>query len=240
MDWKSRFIKRAFAWTVVFMLAQGCAMAAVLYYWFVSAQGGGVQIPGSAFSSFVWPVAFGLAWIFGPVLWLCLRASFKKQAALAPAPEPVPAREKQGRVLPADAVVMTQRELLLNDQRRTLHLFSILQREGRLMDFFSEDLSAYEDAQIGAAARGVHEACGKAVEKYLVPAPVMEAEEGDDVRVEAGFDPEQIRLSGNVSGKPPFRGVLRHRGWRAGRLELPAFLSHGDPSLIAPAEVEVE
>ena len=54
-------------------------------------------------------------------------------------------------------------------QRLFLHSLSILQREGRLIDFFDEDLSRYEDAQIGAAVRSIQEDCKKAVKSTLIP-----------------------------------------------------------------------
>ena len=40
-----------------------------------------------------------------------------------------------------------------------VQILAALQREGRLIDFLEEDLSAYEDAQIGAAVRNIHQGC---------------------------------------------------------------------------------
>jgi hypothetical protein len=51
-------------------------------------------------------------------------------------------------------------------RRLFLHSLSVLQREGRLLDFFAEDLSRYEDDQIGAAVRSIQEDCKKAIKKY--------------------------------------------------------------------------
>ena len=39
---------------------------------------------------------------------------------------------------------------------RATQVLAILQRDGRLIDFLMEDLTAYDDAQIGAAVRDVH------------------------------------------------------------------------------------
>jgi hypothetical protein len=125
------------------------------------------------------------------------------------------------------------------DQRLLLHLLTLLQREGRLMDFLGEDLSLYDDAQIGMAVRSIQENCKAAVEKQLRPKAVMDAEEESEVTVVAGFDPNAIKLVGNVTGEPPFRGVLRHKGWRATGVELPALADKDDPLVIAPAEVEI-
>jgi len=109
-----------------------------------------------------------------------------------------------------------------------LRLLALLQREGRLVDFCEEELSGFPDAQVGAAARSVHAGCRKAL---------REEPEGAEVVLDAGFDPRAIRLTGNVAGNPPFRGTLRHHGWRASAARLP--VSDGDPNLLAPAEVEL-
>jgi hypothetical protein len=126
-----------------------------------------------------------------------------------------------------------------HDQRMLLHLLTLLQREGRLMDFLGEDLSAYDDAQIGMAVRSIQENCKSAVEKQLHPEAVMEGEEESEVTVAAGFDPNAIKLVGNVTGEPPFTGILRHKGWRATGVEIPALADKDDPLVIAPAEVEI-
>ncbi|MBF0379320.1 MAG: DUF2760 domain-containing protein [Desulfamplus sp.] len=126
-------------------------------------------------------------------------------------------------------------------QRRLfLHFLSVLQREGRILDFFSEDLSLYDDEQIGAAVRSIQEDCKKSVEKYLSPQPVLTKEEGDVVEIPIGFDPDSIKLTGNVSGEPPFKGILRHKGWKAGKKEIPKLSDVLDSSIISPAEVEIE
>lgn len=125
-------------------------------------------------------------------------------------------------------------------KRLFLHFISVLQREGRLLDFFAEELSVYDDEQIGAAVRSIQEDCKKSVNKYLAPVPVIDKEEGDVVEIDLGFDPDAIKLTGNVSGEPPFKGVLRHRGWKAAKNELPKLSDVQDTSIIAPAEVDVE
>ena len=118
-----------------------------------------------------------------------------------------------------------------------LHLLSLLQREGRLIDFCEEELAGFSDAQIGAAARTVHDGCRKALRGAVSLAPVRSEPEGSSVTLAAGFDPQAIRLSGNVVGNPPFSGVLRHHGWKAMEVRMPA--ASGDPRVIAPAEVEL-
>src|SRR5262245_34707500 len=44
-----------------------------------------------------------------------------------------------------------------------LRLVTILQREGRLVDFFLEDIDDYTDQQVGAAVRDIHRNCRKAL-----------------------------------------------------------------------------
>ncbi len=125
-------------------------------------------------------------------------------------------------------------------RRLFLHFLSVLQREGRLLDFFAEELELYDDEQIGAAVRSIQEDCKKTVNKYLAPAPVIDKEEGEEVDIPSGFDPDAIKLTGNVSGEPPFKGILRHRGWKASKKDLPKLSDVLDPSIIVPAEVEIE
>ena len=126
------------------------------------------------------------------------------------------------------------------EKRLFVHLLGLLQREGRLMDFLQEDLSQYEDTQIGAAARSIHENCRKTVNRYLSPEPVFKQREGEAVEIAAGFDPRAVTLVGNVVGQPPFTGILRHRGWQLRSLSLPKLSETQHPDLIAPAEVEIQ
>jgi heme exporter protein D len=128
---------------------------------------------------------------------------------------------------------------LRQSKQMYLYLLSILQREGRILDFFAEDLSLYEDAQIGAAVRGIHESCKRVIDKRLSLQPVIDQEEGEAVTVATGFDPAAIKLVGNVSGEPPFKGILRHRGWQSKRDDLPTLSGTRDAGILAPAEVEI-
>ena len=123
-------------------------------------------------------------------------------------------------------------------EHAALRLLATLQEEGRLIDFFTEDIAAYSDEQIGAATREIHASCRKALRNSVEFEPVMAGEEGTTVTVPASFDPAAIRLVGNVSGTPPFTGVLRHAGWRATSVNLPP-RGGQDPKVIAPAEVEI-
>jgi hypothetical protein len=120
-----------------------------------------------------------------------------------------------------------------------LRLLTLLQREGRLLDFFMEDVDGYNDAQIGAAVRDIHRSCRKTLRDHLVLEPVLADAEGADVSVSPGFDPASVRLTGNVTGQPPFRGTLKHHGWRVRAIKLPEPIGGQDDFVVQPAEVEL-
>ena len=120
-----------------------------------------------------------------------------------------------------------------------LQLLGLLQREGRLVDFLQQDIASFDDAEVGAAARVVHEGCRRVLGTHAELEPVRHEQEDSRVEVAPGFDPSEVKLTGNVTGKPPYRGVLRHRGWRVRRLTLPEALPGHDFHVIAPAEVEL-
>jgi Domain of unknown function (DUF2760) len=120
-----------------------------------------------------------------------------------------------------------------------LALLALLQREGRLVDFLREPLEGFSDADIGAAARDVHRGCKKVLEQNLTFEPVMPGEEEAKVSVPKGFDPAEIRLVGEAKGDPPFKGTLRHHGWRVVEAKLPMLAEGVDRTVIAPAEVEL-
>ena len=120
-----------------------------------------------------------------------------------------------------------------------LALLALLQREGRLVDFLREPLDGFSDADIGAASRDVHRGCRKVLEQHLSFEPVMPGAEEEKVSVPKGFDPAEIRLIGEAKGEPPFRGTLRHHGWRVVDAKLPTLAEGIDRNVIAPAEVEL-
>lgn len=120
-----------------------------------------------------------------------------------------------------------------------LAFLALLQREGRLVDFLREPLDGFSDADIGAAARDVHRGCAKVLDQHLTFEPVMPGAEEAKVAVPKGFDPAEIRLIGEAKGEPPFRGTLRHHGWRVVDARLPTLSEGVDRTVIAPAEVEL-
>jgi hypothetical protein len=122
---------------------------------------------------------------------------------------------------------------------RPLRFLALLQREGRLLDFLLENIEACSDAQIVAAVREMHRQWQHALQEHLVLEPVLHQSEGATVEVPAGFDPSAIRLTGNVTGQPPFRGTLQHHGWRAKEIKLAPPPEGQDELVLMPAEVEL-
>jgi Domain of unknown function (DUF2760) len=119
-----------------------------------------------------------------------------------------------------------------------VQILSLLQREGRFIDFLNEDIAEYGDAQIGAAVRDIHRGCRQILDEYVQVKPIVEQQEESRLEVPVGFDPAEIRLTGNVHGGPPFQGTLKHHGWMVGKVKLPEGTA-GNPRVVAPAEVEV-
>lgn len=120
-----------------------------------------------------------------------------------------------------------------------LQLLALLQREGRLVDFLEEDIAGFSDAQVGAAARAVHGPCRAVLREHLPVEPIRSEEEGSRITLAAGFDANQVRLTGKVAGEPPFTGTLAHRGWKVREVRLPKLTEGHDASVVAPAEVEL-
>lgn len=118
-----------------------------------------------------------------------------------------------------------------------LQLLAILQREGRLVDFLQQNIDGFPDAEVGAAARVVHEGCRRSLSKHAKLSSIRAESEGTRVTLEDVST--EVKLVGNVTGSAPYRGVLRHRGWRVDELSLPVRIGEHDPHVVAPAEVEL-
>ncbi len=120
-----------------------------------------------------------------------------------------------------------------------LQLLGMLQKEARFIDFIHEDVSQYGDADVGVAARVVHEGCKKVIDEHFSLATIRQETEGSKVTLAEGFNSAEIRLTGNIVGQPPFTGTLIHKGWRVTEFHLPKLTEKHDPKIIAPAEVEL-
>lgn len=120
-----------------------------------------------------------------------------------------------------------------------LQLLSLLQKEARFIDFIQENMTAFSDADIGAAARIVHAGCAKVVKEHFKLSPVSQDQEGARVTLNKGFDAGRFRLTGKIVGEAPFNGVLVHKGWQVTELHLPKLTEGHNANIIAAAEVEL-
>jgi Domain of unknown function (DUF2760) len=157
----------------------------------------------------------------------------REAPALPPPPEPAPRTKAQ----PESKSETIQAREPSSDA--ALVLLSLLQREGRFVDFVKQDIASHPDADIGAAARVVHEGCRKALAGHVGITPIRSESEGAPVKLESGFDPNEVKLTGKVSGSGPYEGVLRHPGWRAESITLPELVKGHDARVLAAAEVEL-
>jgi hypothetical protein len=144
---------------------------------------------------------------------------YVKQQAIKPAAAPV------AQLKPVDGAVQ---------------ILGILQRDGRLIDFLMEDISSATDEQIGSAVRTLQEQCRQTLDRYVRLTPVIDGVEGSYTKIDTN-DPSVVKLLGNVpaTGKAP-GGVLRHKGWRAEKVDLPALKAGQTNTVVAPAEIEIE
>lgn len=146
-----------------------------------------------------------------------------------------PERAKAEAVTPAAPPPANQAEA------EVVSFLASLQDKGRFVDFLMDDVSAFGDAEVGAAARVVHEGCRAVLREHFDIEPIRTEREGETITVPENYRADAYRLVGKISGNPPFSGYLVHRGWKATRVKLPRVLRSGEDRLptIAPAEVEV-
>ncbi len=118
-----------------------------------------------------------------------------------------------------------------------VQILAILQRDSRLVDFLMEDVTSYSDEQIGSAVRDLHDQARASISRHVKLEPVVDGVEGTYAKApSAGL----AKFVGNVPVKPPEGGILRHKGWRAAKVDLPAPARGQDASVVAPAEIEIE
>ncbi|MGA7454730.1 MAG: DUF2760 domain-containing protein [Rhodoplanes sp.] len=122
-----------------------------------------------------------------------------------------------------------------------VNFLAILQERGRFVDFLMDDITAYSDAQVGAAGRVLHEGCKAVLLEHFGIRPMREEDEGTKITIPTGYAPDDYRLVGKITGEAPFTGTLVHHGWRVEWVKLPRLLRASADRLpaIAPAEVEL-
>ena len=186
---------------------------------------------------FVLPAAALAVLVLAILLRWILGRSYKKHtAALESKKEALPKKGKKTPEIKEKIIykVDKNRERLLYS-----HILAAFQREGQWVDFLNENLEIYEDAQIGAAVRNIQENCKKVLNSHFQLKPVLSQEQGEDITLESGFSPDTIKLVGNVQGEPPFKGVIRHKGWKIQKMDIPDFSGEQDLDILTPAEVEI-
>jgi hypothetical protein len=162
--------------------------------------------------------AAGGAVVVAIIMGLIILSILKKAAAMKKPPEPPKPVKPSG---------------------APLRMLAVLQREARLLDFLMEDIGGYSDAQVGAGVRELHRLCQTAIKKTLDLEPILVENQDDPVEVKAGYDPWAIRLVGNVTGEPPFKGVVKHQGWRVKSMRVAEPPAGADEFVVMPAEVEM-
>jgi hypothetical protein len=171
----------------------------------------------------------------------------KKHAAAAAAPVIAPAPEPVVKIV--EKIVEVEKivpgpapePVILKESMpdAALQLLGLLQQQARFIDFIKEDLSGFNDADIGVAARVVHEGCNKVINEHFTLASVRNEQEGNKVTLPKGFDAASVRLTGKVTGEAPFTGTLVHKGWQVTQIRLPKLTQGYNAAIIAPAEVEL-
>jgi hypothetical protein len=115
----------------------------------------------------------------------------------------------------------------------------LLQKEARFIDFIKEDITSYSDADVGVAARVVHEGCNKALNEHFTLASIRSEQEGEKITLPQGFDASLVRLTGNIIGSAPFTGTLVHRGWQVTDIRMAKLTQGHNANILAAAEVEL-
>lgn len=225
-------MQRTFAWRTLFQsLFFSTLLFAIAAWFFWYSQDGDAALNLQHFAALYLFLIF-----FGLLQWMFQKNTLFKLTTGRP--EPTRGEPAAATLPPQTETERLKREN--HEQRLFVHLLSVFQRQGRLVDFLQEDLSLYEDGQIGAAVRTIHENCSKAAKRYLSPEPIMKQREGETVEIAPDFDRHAVQLVGNVVGQPPFRGIVRHRGWQLRSVSLPTLSESENPNIIAPAEVEIQ
>lgn len=146
----------------------------------------------------------------------------------------------EARTAASEAAQAARQAIAAAGREEAINLLALLQQKGRFLDFVMDDVTKYPDAQIGAAARVVHQGCSAVVREYFEIKPVHDGAEGTALTLAKDYDAHRYRLIGRVKGEPPFRGRVLHRGWLTASVKLPERIdARIGNEVIAPAEVEL-
>lgn len=169
---------------------------------------------------------------FGLAMRVLFNGKFAQEVTAALSGSAAPKIEQKS----AESAAPPKPEPVRND---AVTLLATLQREARLIDFLQEDITTYDDAQVGAAVRDIHRESNKVIERLFGLKPVCDQEDGTPVDVPKN-PAGRFQLVGQIGDQRPERGTLVHPGWQASKCELPTWSGSDKAALVvAPAEVEV-
>ncbi|MCD6197145.1 MAG: DUF2760 domain-containing protein [Thermodesulfobacteriota bacterium] len=214
--------------------------------------GAAVYFDPTLMNNWIGPAILGAPPAIGLIFYLIARSWTKETVPSQDVEKAVEPEEKETTITPETApppdksddfnhqiTKSPNHQIPLAPEIAIVQTLGLLQREGRLIDFLQEDIEPYDDAQIGAAVREVHRGCKAALKEVFGLSPVLKAAEGSQVEIEEDFDPTRIKLIGNIQGNPPFKGTLRHCGWKFTEVHLPEWTAKEKTDVLAPAEVEI-
>jgi hypothetical protein len=167
-----------------------------------------------------------------------MSSSILKKASTAAATQSAPEATPEE---PSTAVSVSQNA---SNEAAVVKFLARLQEKGRLLDFLMDDIAAYDNDSVGAAARIVHQGCCEVINDCFTIETVHAGAEMESITLADNYDSCAYRLSGKVPEHGPFEGSVLHRGWKTTRVNLPQLVTTADNinsmrSIIAPAEVEL-
>lgn len=187
---------------------------------------------------------FKIATLVAPLLLLLVQVVRSTSAAAKTQPAaPVIAKpEPESVAAPAAARSVTPEQ---GNDRAVIDFLARLQEKGRLIDFIMDDITAYDNESVGAAARIVHQGCHEVLKECFTIEAVFDGEEMETVQLGDHYDSHKYRLIGKVPDSAPYEGQVLHRGWKTSRINLPRKIqpaSAPQPStdtILAPVEIEI-
>jgi hypothetical protein len=129
--------------------------------------------------------------------------------------------------------------------RGAIQVLRLLQQNSGLVDFLTEDISAYSDLQLAHGVRDMQPAAKDALLRAFRLEPVVNAPEGRPQDLPQ-FPMKRIADGSlQLDGRPQeyetiHGGLLKHRGWRAVDVHLLTPPVSQDPTIVHPAVYEVE
>lgn len=189
--------------------------------------------------------------LIGLLLAILLTKNRQKQVETTPInsfqPTPAPAPEPSVKIIEKIIEVekpiptATPEPVILKEYTpdAALQVLALLQKEARFIDFIMEDITTYNDADVGNAARVVHQGCNKAIKEHFSLATIRAEKEGSNITLAEDFDASEVRLTGHIVGSGPFTGTLVHKGWQVTDIRLPKLTQNHNTNIVAAAEIEL-